>query len=128
MSTDHDAAIAAAEARLAEAQADVDRLRAQLTAEHTAAQAGPRLMTWEDGVAAARRRHPQLQKAAEEAAAASREAARPAEPTENQFGRAVRTPAAAYTERHGVDIASVEGARAEARRRAALRRPTGGAA
>ncbi|MGR7027320.1 hypothetical protein [Geodermatophilus sp. URMC 62] len=54
MTTDH-AAIVAAEARLAEAQADVERLRAQLAAEQTA---GPRLATAADGVAMAQRRHP----------------------------------------------------------------------
>ncbi len=56
--TDHAAEIAAAEATLAAAQADVERLRAQLTAEQGTEQTGPRLATWEDGVRAARARHP----------------------------------------------------------------------
>ena len=102
MSADH-AAIKAAEARLAEAQADVERLRAQLTEEHAAAQAGKRLLTWEDGVNAAKRRHP---------------------------GRTRSETAGTSTtsDADATDIISVEGARREARRRAALRRPTGGAA
>jgi multidrug resistance efflux pump len=114
MTTDHDAAIAAAEARLAEAQADVDRLRAQLAAEQ------PRKLGWADGIAAAHRRHPHLQTAADKAAAATREAARPQPPGELD-GPVARTPAAEYAERHGVDITSVEGAKAEARRRGAAR-------
>ncbi len=50
----HATALAAAEANLAEVQADVQRLRAQLAGEEQ-----PRkLATWEDGQAAARKRHP----------------------------------------------------------------------
>jgi hypothetical protein len=114
MTTDHDAAIAAAEARLAEAQADVERLRAQLAAEQ------PRKSTWEDGVAAARRRHPGRTRS--ETAAASREA-RPKSLSEAELNAFVtRTPAAAYTEKHGLDITTVEGAKAEARHRGAARK------
>ena len=59
MTTDYEAAVAADEARLAEAQADVQRLTAALAAEQAAGQStGPRLATAEDGRAAARRRHP----------------------------------------------------------------------
>jgi hypothetical protein len=120
---DHAAEIQAAETRLAEAQADVARLRGKLADEHaasTAEPAAPRLMSWDDGVAAARKRHPRLQKAADKAAA-TREAARPQPPGELD-GPVARTPAAEYAERHGVDITTVEGAKAAARRRGAARK------
>jgi hypothetical protein len=60
VTADHAAEIAAAEATLAAAQADVDRLRAALAAEQAASTepTGPRLATAEDGIATARRRHP----------------------------------------------------------------------
>jgi hypothetical protein len=55
VTADRSAAIAAAEATLAVAQDEVARLQAQLADEQAAE---PRRMSWEDGVAAARRRHP----------------------------------------------------------------------
>ena len=55
MTADRSAAIAAAEATLAAAQDEVARLQAQPADEQAAE---PRRMSWEDGVAAARRRHP----------------------------------------------------------------------
>jgi hypothetical protein len=55
------------------------------------------------------------------AMANAREAARPQPPGELD-GPVARTPAAEYAERHGVDITSVEGAKAEARRRGAARK------
>ena len=108
MTTDHAAAIAAAEARLAAAKAEVEDLRARLATEQAAAftePAGPRLATAQDGIAAARRRHPGRTRS--ELAAAGTSTTSDADAT---------------------DITSVEGARREARRRAALRRPAGGAA
>ena len=100
--------IEAAEARLREAQQEVDRLRAVLTAEHTAAQTGPRLATAADGIAAAGRRHPGR--------------------TRSEIAAGTSTGTSAASDADATDITSVEGARAEARRRAALRRPAGGAA
>jgi hypothetical protein len=100
------AALAAAEAAVAAATAEVDRLRAQLATEHAASvtePTGPRLLTWEDGVAAARKRHPGRTRGEQTGADAGTDDVQPA------------------------DITSVEGARAEARRRGAARR-TGGAA
>ncbi len=104
--TDHAAAIAAAEARLAAAQADVERLRAQL-AEETAASTAetPKLATWADGVAAARKRHSGRTRSGTAA---------------GDFGKA------AEDAREGTDITSVAGARAEAGRRAAARLGRGG--
>lgn len=67
MTTTHAAAIAAAEARLAAAKAEVEDLRARLAAEQAAAKAAgeprdeveaPRRLTAADGREAARRRHP----------------------------------------------------------------------
>ena len=131
MTADHNAAIAAAEATLAAAQADVDRLRAQLASEQVAEQAAepaPRkLATAADGVAAARKRHPGRTRSEQAASTDTRtdaatfdgDAPDPYTP---------RTPQAAYTERYGIDPTSIEGAKAEARRRGAARRPRGGAA
>ncbi len=58
MTIDRSAAIAAAEAAVVAANAEVARLTAQLAAEQSAGEQGPRLATWEDGVAAARKRYP----------------------------------------------------------------------
>ena len=61
MTAAHSAEIAAAEARLAEAQADVQRLTAALAAEQAAHATEPaprKLATWADGVAAGKKRHP----------------------------------------------------------------------
>jgi hypothetical protein len=116
MTADHAAQIAAAEATLAAAQADVDRLRAALAAEHaasTAEQPAPRLATWNDGIEAARKRHPHLRKAADEAAAASREAARPKPPSELN-GPIAMTPAARYLMENGPEPHTATG-RAAAR-------------
>lgn len=120
MTADHAAAIAAAEARLAEAQADVERLRAQLAAEQAAAQSAPRLATAEDGRAAARRRHPGRTRSEVAANGTRTDAAAYDGDAPDPYIR--RTPQAEYTERHGVDITTVEGARAEARRRGAARK------
>jgi multidrug resistance efflux pump len=102
---------AAAEATLAAAQADVDRLRAQLSDEQAASAAeptGPRLASWEDGVAAARARFPG-RTVSERREAGSRDT-RP------------QSAQAAWAERQGLDITTVEGAKAEARRRGAARK------
>jgi hypothetical protein len=72
------------------------------------------------GSLAARRRHPGRTRS--ETAAASREA-RPKSLSEAELNAFVtRTPAAAYTEKHGLDITTVEGAKAEARHRGAARK------
>ncbi len=55
MTADHDDLIREAEEKLAEANAEVARLRAQLATEQADEQ---RLLTAEDGRAEARRRHP----------------------------------------------------------------------
>ena len=99
---DHEA-IEAAETRLREAQQEVDRLRAVLAAEHTAEQ--PRkLATWADGVAAAKARFPGRTRS-EQAATGSGAADGEAQ-----------------------ELTGAAAGRAAARRRAALRRPAGGAA
>jgi hypothetical protein len=119
MLTDHDA-IAAAEARLAEAQADVERLRGQLRAEQTEA-AAPRLVTWEDGVQAAKKRFPGRTRS--EVAAAGADTGTNAGPDfDPNSPYIVETPAARHLRVHGFDITSVEGAKAEARRRGAARK------
>ena len=111
--------IASLEAAIADAQATLARAQAEQAAEQTEQ---PRKLGWADGVAAAHRRHPHLKKAADEAAAAAREAARPADPTEDELGGVARTPEAAYVEKYGLDITTVAGAIAEARRRGAARK------
>ncbi len=58
MTIDRSAAIAAAEAAVVAANAEVARLTAQLAAEQTAGDQGSRKLTWADGQAAARKRHP----------------------------------------------------------------------
>src|SRR3954467_6851002 len=74
MTTDHNADIAAAEARLAEVKAKVERLRATIES------------AWQTGRAGARRRYPAKFEAANKATAVAREKARPADPSRRASG------------------------------------------
>jgi hypothetical protein len=115
MTTDHDAA----EQRLTAAQADVERLTAQLRAEQSGELPAPRRMTWDDGVEAARRRHPGRTRSEVAAAGSGTDAGPDFDPDSPYIAE---TPAARHLRVHGLDITTVEGAKAEARRRGAARK------
>ena len=119
MTTDQSEALAAAEAAVAAAHAEVDRLRTKLAAEHAASVAeptGPRLLTWEDGLEAARRRHPGRTRSAQAAGTdAGTDDAQPADITSPADMPAWRVPVRRL-------VAAVRPVAAEARQREHPRR------